>query len=126
MTIDGIGASDWAAMLGALATILILSKLCLILQRIYDQQAWETKQRRRWRKRMTKSQDQPFHYHRLTPFERTWLNADGQTSEQWMRACAAEFIAHRRGNMPTCADYLNEFGTRPKMRPAETRTLVRH
>jgi len=82
---------------------------------------------RAWRARMTAMADQPFHLKLLTSAERSRLiGRGGLNSEQWARTWAADFIAGRREGQPTCGDYLAEFGTRPTVRPAETRTPVRN
>lgn len=91
-------------------------------------QHWRyTKQIRTWRQRIAATADQLFSVQLLTKTERNRLiGRNGLTSDEWARRCAADIAAGRRDRLPTCADYLREFGKRPKVRPAENRTLVRN
>lgn len=74
---------------------------------------------RAWRERMTAMAARPFHMRMLTAGERSRLiNASGQTSDEWFHAIAGDYVAGRREHMPTCGDYLAEFGRRPKVRSA--------
>lgn len=126
MTIGGIDLVDWATLAAALVATVTALVICFYLQSVAEECIQNARLIRAWRKRIGKYADYPFHWRWLTAFEQQWLNADGQTSEQWTRACAADLIAGRRSSMPTCGDYLAKFGRRPKVRPAETRTPVRN
>lgn len=86
---------------------------------------WRLRRRRRfikhvraWRRRLTAVADQPFYFPSLTTYERSrFLGRNGQTSEQWARAAAADIDAGHR-TVPTFGDYLAEFGRHPKPRRA--------
>lgn len=74
---------------------------------------------RAWRARIEAVPERPFHLRLLSRSERYRLIGRGRVnSEQWFRAVAAEFVAGRRASMPTCAQYLAEFGRHPRVRPA--------
>jgi hypothetical protein len=92
----------------------------------YDRRGRYGKYVRAWRRRISAMADQPFHLRLLTANERRHLvGRHGQTSDEWARTWAADFIAGRRDCQPTCADYLDEFGRHPSVQPAEDRTYVR-
>lgn len=75
---------------------------------------------RAWRERIGAVPERPFHLRLLSRSERYRLIGRGRVnSEQWFRAVAAEFVAGRRASMPTCGEYLAEFGRHPRVRPAQ-------
>lgn len=87
----------------------------------YDRRGRYDKYVRAWRRRMTAMSDRPFHLGLLNTDERMHLlDRRGQTSDEWARTWAADFIAGRRDRQPTCGDYLRDFGKRPRVEPADT------
>lgn len=75
---------------------------------------------RAWRQRIAAAADRPFHLRLLSEPERSRLiGRGGMTSDEWFRTVAADFVAGRRDHMPTCGDYLTEFGRRPKVRAVQ-------
>ena len=114
--------NNWTAALIFL-TLYVAPSAAFVYRRRYGRYA---KQIRAWRRRLAATPDQPFHLRQLTPAERNRLiGRGGLTSDEWFRAVAADFVAGRRDHMPTCVDYLHEFGQHPPVQAAEPRTLVR-
>lgn len=72
---------------------------------------------RAWRARMQAAAEKPFDMRLLSRSEATRLVGRGRvTTEQWARAAAADVMAGRRP-VPTCGEYLAEFGRRPRVVP---------
>jgi len=116
---------------GNQASILMLAVIVGVPTAVvyYDRRGRYSKYVRAWRRRMSRMADQPFHLQLLNTNERRHLvGRHGQTSDDWARTWAADFLAGRRNRQPTCADYLAEFGRHPHVEAtetAETRTSVR-
>lgn len=74
---------------------------------------------RAWRSRIEAAPARPFHLGLLSRSERYRLIGRGRlNSEQWLRKAAGEFVAGHRASMPTCGEYLAEFGRHPRVAPA--------
>lgn len=114
--------SNWGTAAGVLAvgTGLLLLANWYRVEFLRQRRKWRrTEWIRAWRDRMTAMPDQPFYLGLLTATERSRLiGRNGLTSEQWFYAVSADVHNGRRERMPTCSDYLHEFGRRPKIRPA--------